>query len=123
MPKRPVRSTRNTNVNYAESVTSAISDNDSEYVPDSEEIEMSLKEYSVSQKYAYSAFVPKYNTRIQTRSSSQSNSTTDNEEASSNQNEYSFRNIGESRVQTRSAARQSASEDVRRSTRLRVQKY
>ena len=31
---RPVRSTRNTRVNYAESVCSTTSDNDSEYSPD-----------------------------------------------------------------------------------------
>ena len=31
---RPVRSTRNTRVNYAESVCSAASDNDSDYSPD-----------------------------------------------------------------------------------------
>lgn len=34
MPRRfPTRSTRNTRVNYAESVCSAASDNDSEYLP------------------------------------------------------------------------------------------
>jgi hypothetical protein len=34
MPRRfPTRSTRNTRVNYAESVCSAVSDNDSEYLP------------------------------------------------------------------------------------------
>ena len=31
---RPIRSTRNTRVNYAESVCSAASDNDSDYFPD-----------------------------------------------------------------------------------------
>ena len=31
---RPIRSTRNTRVNYAESVSSIASDNDSDYFPD-----------------------------------------------------------------------------------------
>ena len=35
MPRRfPTRSTRNTNVNYAESVCSTASDNDSDYLPE-----------------------------------------------------------------------------------------